>query len=743
MPISPPRLDDRSFEDLVEELLARIPAHTPEWVPQPGDPGRTLIELFAWMGETILYRANLIPERQRLAFLKLLGEPMRPARAARGLVSLLIDERNTSDIIHVAAGATVSAAVPFEGVSEVAVLPVTGECYYKRLLNAEELAEEQTSEIIQGLRDFHQIEGSLTAYVTTPLFEPGRPSRASFDLISDSADNSLWLALLAPNPAQVEDVRQSLAGSAQGRAAIINIGIAPAQDIAESFDDNSRPGRIAHEWQISTAEMVNDQPLYSSLTSLADSTEELTRSGIERLILPGDADDFGVLQGNVLLDANAGVGDRPPRLDDPDRLARLVAWLRLRPTRPVTSMALSWVGINALEIEQYQTLQGRVIGQSNGLPDQNFSLPARSIETASFRLQVEQTGRGYIDWQAVEDLALSHRDDAVFVLDSEAGSVTFGNGVNGRIPDAGQRIRVDHLRAGGGSRGNLPVATLNKMTAQDLDGKTIKRKLTVWQGVPTQGGIDAETLAQAEVRIPAYLRHRNRCVTQQDYCALARETPGIELGRVEVLPQFLPQQRRPDVPGVVSVMVLPQKAQVEAPNPRPDRPCIEKVFSYLDGRRPLAAELHVIGCEYIPLALNVGITVRDGAAYDQIVSDVRHTLRQYLWSLSPGGPAGEGWPLGKSVQDRELEVTVARLQGVATVAGINLFQRDDTGWKKVKRADQCAAIEITLQHWQLPELLAIAVTTDGSLNDEPPGAAGATPNDGVKGVAVPVIPEVC
>jgi len=742
MPISPPRLDDRSFEDLVEELLARIPAHTPEWVPQPGDPGRTLIELFAWMGETILYRANLIPERQRLAFLKLLGEPMRAARAASGLVSLTIDEPNASDIIHLAAGATVSGAVSFEAASEVAVLPLAAECYYKRPLSDDELAQPQTSEIVQGLRDFHQIAGKLSAYVTTPLFEPGKPATTRFDLIEDSADASLWLALLAPTPAQVEEIRQTLAGTAEGRAAIINIGIAPALGIADSIDDNSRPGRVAHEWQISTGEMVNDQPVYSTLTTLADSTAQLTRSGVERLILPGDADDFGVLQGNVLLDANAGVGDRPPRLDDPDRLARLVAWLRLRPTQPVSSMALGWVGINALEIEQYQTLQGRVIGQSNGQPGQVFSLPARSVEGASFRLQVEQPGRGYVDWRQVDDLALSQRDDAAYSLDREAGSVTFGNGVNGRIPAVGQRIRVDHMRAGGGNAGNLPLASLNKISARDLDGKAIKRKLAVWQGVPTQGGIDAESLAQAEVRIPSRLRHRNRCVTQQDYHALAQQTPGIQLGRVEVLPQFLPQQRRENVPGVVSVMVLPAKSLAEAPNPRPDRPFIEKVFSYLDSRRPLAAELHVIGCEYIPLALSVGITVRDGAGYDQVVNDVRNTLRLYLWSLSPGGPAGAGWPLGKAVQDRELEVAVARLGGVQTVAGINLFQRVDKRWEKVTRADQCAAIEISLQPWQLPELLAIVVSTDGTLSDDMPGGASVLPS-GSGGVAVPVVPEVC
>ena len=69
MAIVPPRLDDRGFDDLVEELLSRVPAHTPEWVPQAGDPGRTMLELFAWLADTILYRANLVPERQRLAFL--------------------------------------------------------------------------------------------------------------------------------------------------------------------------------------------------------------------------------------------------------------------------------------------------------------------------------------------------------------------------------------------------------------------------------------------------------------------------------------------------------------------------------------------------------------------------------------------------------------------------------------------------------------------------------------------------
>ena len=92
MPIRVPSLDDRSYQDLVNEMLARIPAHTPEWTnPVPGDPGRTLVELFAWLTDTLLYRVNLIPERQRLAFLRLLGVQLRAARSARTVVALGFD----------------------------------------------------------------------------------------------------------------------------------------------------------------------------------------------------------------------------------------------------------------------------------------------------------------------------------------------------------------------------------------------------------------------------------------------------------------------------------------------------------------------------------------------------------------------------------------------------------------------------------------------------------------------------
>ncbi len=79
MPLIPPALDDRSYSDLVQDMLDSIPAHTPEWtIQQTGDPGRTLIELFAWLADSILYRANLIPERQTAG----VPEAARPAIAS-------------------------------------------------------------------------------------------------------------------------------------------------------------------------------------------------------------------------------------------------------------------------------------------------------------------------------------------------------------------------------------------------------------------------------------------------------------------------------------------------------------------------------------------------------------------------------------------------------------------------------------------------------------------------------------
>ena len=88
MPLPVPDLDDRSFQDLVNEARRRIPLYCPEWTDHNlSDPGITLIELFAWMTEVLIYRLNKVPEKNYVKFLELLGVRLAPATAASAEVT--------------------------------------------------------------------------------------------------------------------------------------------------------------------------------------------------------------------------------------------------------------------------------------------------------------------------------------------------------------------------------------------------------------------------------------------------------------------------------------------------------------------------------------------------------------------------------------------------------------------------------------------------------------------------------
>ncbi len=78
-----PILDDRTYEDLVEEAVGLIPALDPEWTNHnPSDPGITLIELLAWLAEMLIYRANRVTDQHLVTFLRLLNGPDWPASGA-------------------------------------------------------------------------------------------------------------------------------------------------------------------------------------------------------------------------------------------------------------------------------------------------------------------------------------------------------------------------------------------------------------------------------------------------------------------------------------------------------------------------------------------------------------------------------------------------------------------------------------------------------------------------------------
>src|SRR6266542_5500845 len=83
MPLEPPNLDDRDFEQLVADARHHLKERTPEWSDvSPSDPGIVLLELFAYLTETMIYRLNRLPAKAYVEFLRLIGVRLRPPAAA-------------------------------------------------------------------------------------------------------------------------------------------------------------------------------------------------------------------------------------------------------------------------------------------------------------------------------------------------------------------------------------------------------------------------------------------------------------------------------------------------------------------------------------------------------------------------------------------------------------------------------------------------------------------------------------
>lgn len=74
MPITLPDLDDRRYEDLVDELVALIPRYAPQWTDHnASDPGIMLVELFSWLAEALIYRLNRVTTSSEDTFFKMLN----------------------------------------------------------------------------------------------------------------------------------------------------------------------------------------------------------------------------------------------------------------------------------------------------------------------------------------------------------------------------------------------------------------------------------------------------------------------------------------------------------------------------------------------------------------------------------------------------------------------------------------------------------------------------------------------
>jgi hypothetical protein len=651
--------------------------------------------------------------------------------------------------LELPAGSAIEQPLPFETRSHLTVLPVLARVFVKRRLSTTETAQAAT--LLDQLQDLYELPARPNGYVTHEVFADGA-APAGVDIAAQSTDASLWFALTASKPERVEAVRATLGDASTGTRQRLNVGLALASQVEPLDTSIGQRLRVPHRWSLTTGALGDDQrAVMLELEPEDDGTVGLSQSGTLRLALPA-AGQIGVPDNDPRRHLRAGVGENPPRIDDPALASCLVAWLRLQLVTPegllpATRFGITWAGVNAVAIEQRRTLPARILGSGDGGSAQSFAVGATQLDADALRIAVEDPDSGrFVDWHRVDDIGAADLDEPAFAVDPEAGTVEFGDGVHGAVPLAGMRIRADGVRAGGGAAGNLPAGSLKKMTHAG-------QALTLTQPLAMAGGAEAETLAEAERRIPAALRHRERVVTAADYEAVVREMPRGGVARVAVLPRFKPHERV-EVPGVVSVMVWPPAvatlgaaSSYESPAPRADRLLLEAVHAWLDRRRPVGTELYAIGCEYVPVALGIGIRARDGHAIETVLPAVRTALRRYLWALAPGGADGQGWPLGGRVDQRELEVVAARVEGVAATTDVRLFDAEPGSaaagrirWRELN-ANADGRVRKTLEAWQLPELLAVAVI-DGDRAPTPDDVM-APPADGDAAAGVPIVPEVC
>jgi hypothetical protein len=744
MPLQLPVLDDRNFEQLLEEAKRRIPTFTPEWTNFGGDsdPGITLVQLFAFLTDTLLYRANRIPERNRLKFLQLLRVPLQSAAAANGIITIA-NERGPLTALPLDSGTVVSAGnVDFLTSDGINILPVEALVYYKRPIlktdnsqyqnlvdkyAAISMAKERSLSTSDSASESVQLAFYETARLTLPSL--GNPQPV-LDLAT-TQDNALYIALLAPPNIDPEKVRAAIAKQT------LSIGVVPDQSgevkPLQPMQLNSRPNqsvRILYEMPANVAEENATDAKYLQLLPVVN-TDVSEAIGVVQIQLPSID---GLKTWKFTDPLTEGTGDFPPRLEDNQLRARLVTWIRLRVAKSDTTstaptLRLTWAGINAARIYQAVSVVNELLGLGFGEPDQSFTLSNTPILPQSISIVVQDTDtNGVTLWMQTDDLLSAGRNDLVFALDAEAGEIRFGDGLRGARPQG--RVLASY-QYGGGRQGNIGIGGIN--TSRDL---RLQGGYKITNPIPTSGGDFGETIEEGERRIPLVLRHHDRLVTMADFKDIAWRTPGVDLGRVEVLPLFLPSKPSSDnAPGIVTLMVIPRFDTINPYWPTPDRLFLRRVCDYLDTRRLVTTEIYVRGPDYVPVYISVGIKVQGGFFPDSVQQTVRNRLYGYLSSLPLGGPEGLGWPLKKRLIQKDLEAVVTRVAGVEFVNGL-----------KLGVTTPVEVTEANLTGLQLPKIAALSVTEgEPEQLEKLVGTAkpDTQPGTQIKVVPVPVNKKTC
>jgi hypothetical protein len=440
-----------------------------------------------------------------------------------------------------------------------------------------------------------------------------------------------------------------------------------------------------------------------------------------------------------------GTDNFPPALDDTALGERVITWLRVKFPATVSYRVL-WAGINAALVTQRVRVTDEVLPRGTGEPDQAATLSRVPVIPESVTLTVTASGKSE-PWMLIDDLLgagpevpvpdlreppgippIQTASAEVFALDAEAGEIKFGDGLHGARPRLGAVIRATYDYSEG-KEGNIGPDAIKS-------GPGLPPGFTVTNPVRAWGGADAETVEQAEKLIPRYLQHRDRLVSAEDFDTITRRTPGIEIGRVEVIPAYNPTLKNVqpgDGAGAVTLMVIPKNDAAHPEAPYPDRFFIDTVCSYLDKRRLVTTEVFLRGPDYKSIWVSIGIDVVTGASTAEVREAVVQRVKKFLSPLPADIAENErGWPLQRAVVDLEILVVASRVPNVLSVRGVLL-------------ANAATSLNrIPILGLELPCIERISVTVgDPASIEELKGMSQAEPDGEGSVISVPLISEEC
>jgi len=639
-------LDDRTFQDLVNEARTRIVQHCPEWTEHNvSDPGITLIELFAWMTELTIYRLNRIPDKLHVALLELLDIRLDSPSAASVDVRFRLTGP-AQETVPIPAGST-EVGTPRTASDESIVFQTT---------------EDFTIAALRPQAYVLSRRGQVSnVSVASGYARPHGDEQLAFSSPPETGD-ALYLGFDAP----------------LGRL-LMHIEVEASQARGAGVDPNDPPLR----WEVSAGD---DE------WRAAEVLEDLTGgfnygSGTVELQLPPRS-AIQLLAGQRLHWIRC-------RIDDLTASGEQGASY----THAPEIYAITAAPIGALLPAAHAARAGsETLGISDGTPGQSLPLRTHPIlplgrgET----LEVQDPDDGtWSTWEARESFAASGDADHHFSVDLVAGQVGFGPAIRetngawtqyGAVPPKGATLRFTAYRHGGGRIGNVAPETLTvlKSALAGID--------TVVNPRGASGGVDAESLTSARRRAAMEIRSRDRAVTASDFEFLAGEA-SPRVARALCLP--------PRDGGAVTMHLLPRvhpaDRKLELEELVPDDALYETAAKFIDERRTIGTTVQLLPVRFRGVSVVVNLQASPSADVRRVQEDVAHALYTYINPLIGGssrGP-GDGWPFGRPLNQGELYGIVHAIDGVEFVTILRVYETDIyTGAQDPKPAGSHVDLEL-------------------------------------------------